>query len=209
LANDLFSDDRDDPGLRETERIILQAAAMHYAPIGRTRLAETVRKLGVRAPGGKTVFSPELRPFIERLLQEGALEDTGQGVRCPRERVEPLLDEAMADGRLPALAAAVRASINVPRDWYGRLSYRLYDELVRDLRIALIESNGDQAQELLGLAFSGYLTAAERHPLLQVDSRGHRAPWIAQLSPALYQSVLLTLATSALVRMEVPEGLRE
>jgi hypothetical protein len=210
LADDLFSDDRDDPARREIERIILQAAAVHYVPIGRTRLAETVRRLGLHALGGKAATYPVLKPIIEDLLQDGALEDNpGQGVRCPRERVEPLLDEAMADGRLPALAAAVRASINVPRDWYGRLSYRLYDELVRDLRIALIEGDGDQAQELLGLAFSDYLTAAQRHPLLQVDSRGHRAPWIAQLSPELSQGVLLTLATSALVRMEVPEGLRD
>ncbi|AGA34467.1 SNF2-related protein [Thioalkalivibrio nitratireducens DSM 14787] len=209
MENPLFGNDTDAPALRELERIILQAAAMHYSPVGRMRLADTLRTLGVRTPGGRAAHYPEIKPLILQLLQEGKLEDTGKGLQCPRDQVEALLDQATEDDRLPALAAAVRSNASVSYDWYGQPIYRQYDELIRDLRIALILGNDDLVQDFLAQAFASHMESTVRHPLLQVDSRGHRAPWIQRLPPALHQTILLTLTASALMRMEPIDALQE
>ena len=210
MENNLFGNDAGAPTLREFERIILQAAAVHYMPVGRVRLADIVRKMGVRTPGDRAAHDPEVKSLIRQMLEEGKLEDTAKGPQCPRDKVEPLLDQAMEEDRLPALAAAVRSCTNARRhDWYGRPFYQHYDELIRDLRISLILGNDDLAQELLAQASANHVESTICHPFLQVDSRGHRAFWIKQLSPALHQSMLLTLAADAVIRMEPLNGLQE
>ncbi len=75
--------DFDPSELPPLERTILQASALHYGRVGRSKLMETVRRLGARMPDGKATHHKAFKPVLENLLQQGWIEDTGNGLRCP------------------------------------------------------------------------------------------------------------------------------
>jgi len=55
------------------ERTILQASALHYARVGRSKLMDTVRSTGARLPDGKAIAHQDLKPILEKLLDQGLL----------------------------------------------------------------------------------------------------------------------------------------
>ena len=205
MAQDLFNHEPDAAIIRELEQKVLEAVAMHSVPVGLGVLGNTLRAMRVCTLDNQLISDPVIKNVVNELVHEGKLLGRSRGsfqeFVCPREQLEPLLDQAMAAGRLIALAKAVSLCTPGPRGFSDGPSYQTYDELIRDLRIALIQKDFILMGRLARAAFGDYFASVRQHPLLDVDSRGHRAWWMERISPRLPQRVLLSLARSAVLNI--------
>ena len=169
------------PDQPDLHHVIMQCAALHYAPIGRIILTDTAQRAGARIPDSKT-----MKRVYDDLIEQGLLEITKRGLRCVSRVLNSYTDDALAAGYLEVLSQVIQ-SLKRSRRGLGHPEYYLsYDELIRDLRIALFRADVEDCNELLGMAYRQFPDQTHaQHPLISVDSRIPNAPWFDELPAGL------------------------
>ena len=167
------------------EHAILALLAVAGEPMGRQRILEHMRALGVQLPIAQ--WADELA----RLQGLGLLVDAHErGTTIAPALAWPVLDMALDSGLFERVAEAYGQVSGVRRDWQGNIMLRSYRQGLTMLRIALL---GGQEHDVVAPILDACLRCHEAtylHPLIDVCARPFTPALIERIHPRLRESVL-------------------
>ncbi|WP_313168164.1 DEAD/DEAH box helicase [Massilia oculi] len=186
------------------ERALLVVLAIAGEPMGRQRILEHMRALGVALPIAQWVDE------LARLRERKLVVDMGErGTGIAPELSWPVLDAALDDGLFDGVAAAYAQVSTVRRDWQGTLMLRSYRQGLALLRIALLTGREyDVVSPLLDACLrcheSSYL-----HPLVDVCARPFAPSMMERIHPRMREGILHILIMHARSEPALAPGVRE
>ena len=186
------------------ERALLVVLAIAGEPMGRQRILEHMRALGVALPIAQWVDE------LARLRELGLVVDMGErGTGIAPELSWPVLDAALDDGLFDGVAAAYAQVSTVRRDWQGNLMLRSYRQGLALLRIALL--TGQQHDVVFPLldACQRCHEASYLHPLVDVCARPFAPALMERIHPRLREGILHILIMHARSEPALAPGVRE
>lgn len=167
------------------EHAILALLAIAGEPMGRQRILEHMRALGVQLPAAQ--WADELA----RLKDAGLLlEANERGQSIAPGIVWTVLDLALESGLFGRVAEAYGQVSSVRRDWQGNLMLRSYRQGLALLRIALLGGEGHETVFPLLDACQRCHEASYLHPLIEVCARPFAPALIERIHPRLREGVL-------------------
>lgn len=186
------------------ERALLVVLAIAGEPMGRQRILEHMRALGVALPIAQ--WADELA----RLRERGLVADMGErGTGIAPELAWPVLDAALDDGLFDGVAAAYAQVSTVRRDWQGNLMLRSYRQGLALLRIALLTGQEYDVVSPLLDACQRCHEASYLHPLVDVCARPFAAALMERVHPRLRESIVHILVMHARSEPQLAPAVRE
>ncbi len=165
---------------------ILRVLSVLCEPVGQQTLQKVLDALGWRDSRGLPLAQRMDRALRERLLAQGLIEQTRNGLTCHPDLLEPLARETVADGTFAAIAAAAERVVpTAPRSSWEQPSE---ERRQRRLRLALYGGQEAKVLELLGLdptASASQVSFRTVELLARVCTRSPDPDWIARLGPRL------------------------
>jgi len=185
------------------EHAILVLLAIAGEPMGRQRILEHMRALGVALPAAQ--WADELA----RLRDAGLVIDANErGTALAPMAVWPVLYLALDSGLFDNVAAAYGQVSPLRRDWQGNLMLRSYRQGLALLRIALFSGEGEDVVAPLLDACLRCHEANYLHPLVDVCARPFVADLIERIHPRLREKVLQVLVLHLLNEPEMAPPVR-
>lgn len=188
----------------QEERALLLVLAIAGEPMGRQRILEHMRALGVALPVAQ--WADELARLRERRL----VVDMGErGTAIAPELAWPVLDAALDDGLFDRVATAYGQVSTVRRDWQGNLMLRSYRQGLALLRIALLGAQDHEAVLPLLEACLRCHEASYLHPLVEVCARPFTPQLMARIHPRLREGIVHILVMHARSEPALAPAVRE
>lgn len=174
------------------ERVLLAVLATAGEPMGRQRILEHMRALGMALPIAQWVDE------LARLRELGLVVDLGErGTAVAPELAWPVLDAALDDGLFDTVARGYGQVSTVRRDWQGTLMLRSYRQGLALLRIALLSGEGpDVVTPLLDACLRCH-EASYLHPLVDVCARPFAPGLMERIHRRLREGILTILILHA------------
>ncbi|MDY0963123.1 DEAD/DEAH box helicase [Massilia sp. CFBP9026] len=186
------------------ERALLVVLAIAGEPMGRQRILEHMRALGVALPLAQ--WADELA----RLRERGLVVDMSErGVGIAPDLAWPVLDAALDDGLFDNVAGAYAQVSTVRRDWQGNLMLRTYRQGLALLRIALLTGQEHDVVFPLLDACQRCHEASYLHPLVDVCARPFAPSLMERIHPRLREGILHILVMHARSEPALAPGVRE
>ncbi|WP_123068034.1 DEAD/DEAH box helicase [Massilia aurea] len=186
------------------ERALLVVLAIAGEPMGRQRILEHMRALGVALPLAQ--WADELA----RLRERGLVVDMSErGVGIAPDLAWPVLDAALDDGLFDNVAGAYSQVSTVRRDWQGNLMLRTYRQGLALLRIALLTGQEHDVVFPLLDACQRCHEASYLHPLVDVCARPFAPSLMERIHPRLREGILHILVMHARSEPALAPGVRE
>jgi len=175
------------------EHAILALLAIAGEPMGRQRILEHLRALGVQLPAAQ--WADELA----RLKDAGLLLDANErGLGLAPGLGWTVLDLALDSGLFERVAEAYGQVSSVRRDWQGNLMLRSYRQGLALLRIALLSGQDQDSVLPLLEACQRCHEASYLHPLIEICARPFAPELIERIHPRLREGVLHILVMHTL-----------
>lgn len=126
------------PRLEETAQRLLKIAALAWEPLPQTRLMELFNAAKFRGRA-KNLYPAEIKPLLEKLVNEGFLAMVYQQYECPRAFADALCNRYFpADPDFAEVIAPIRRAFPSNMYWYSTAtSHRLF----RDMRMGRYTGN--------------------------------------------------------------------
>ncbi len=186
------------------ERALLVVLAIAGEPMGRQRILEHMRALGVALPIAQWVDE------LARLRERGLVLDMGErGTGIAPELAWPVLDAALDDGLFDSVAGAYAQVSTVRRDWQGTLMLRSYRQGLALLRIALLTGQEHDVVFPLLDACQRCHESSYLHPLVDVCARPFAPSLMERIHPRLREGILHILVMHARSEPALAPGVRE
>ncbi|MDY0975958.1 DEAD/DEAH box helicase [Massilia sp. CFBP9012] len=186
------------------ERALLVVLAIAGEPMGRQRILEHMRALGVALPLAQ--WADELA----RLRERGLVVDMSErGVAIAPDLAWPVLDAALDDGLFDNVAGAYAQVSTVRRDWQGTLMLRTYRQGLALLRIALLTGQEHDVVFPLLDACQRCHESSYLHPLVDVCARPFAPALMERIHPRLREGILHILVMHARSEPALAPGVRE
>jgi superfamily II DNA or RNA helicase len=121
------------------EQKIVQLFSVIYEPVSRAAFAICWNQIEVENKNSKHFTNPTLKPYIDRLLDTGALvQERGQGPQCHPLLTEIATRDAMQVGQFETLAKVVQERLPVSTRWQDGPPYFSNErQLLRQVRIGI------------------------------------------------------------------------
>ena len=186
------------------ERALLVVLAIAGEPMGRQRILEHMRALGVALPIAQWVDE------LARLREQGLVLDMGErGTGIAPELAWPVLDAALDDGLFAIVANAYGLVSTVRRDWQGNLMLRSYRQGLALLRIALLTGEDHEIVSPLLDACLRCHEASYLHPLVDACARPFAAALMERIHPRLREGILHILVMHARSEPQLAPAVRD
>ena len=180
------------------ERTIVELLAIHGEPLGKTRILECLRHMGVRDARGRGFTNVIVGETLARLRElELVTAPEGSGFVCAPHIGQQVLLDALDNGSFDALCMAIEEVDPARRSYGGYLYMRTYAQGVARLRMAMLR--GLSPQELLPWleACDQFSTAVESHPYVEAVGRPFDAALFAHLHPQVQEQAMIYLLLHA------------
>ena len=180
------------------ERTVVALLAVHGEALGKTRILEYLRHMGVRDARGRGFTNVTLGETLGRLRELGlATAPEGSGFICAPHIAEQALREALDNGSFDALCMAIEEIDPARRTYGGHLYMRTYPQAVARLRMAMLR--GLSPQELLPWLEACYQfeVSSESHPYADAIGRPFDASLFAHLHPQVQEQAMIALLQHA------------
>src|SRR5690349_20497624 len=117
------------------QKALVILLALLGEPVGKTRLVEYLRTLGIRDDIGRAYTAVSLTETMGRLRRRGWVADAEQGTGsvCPADVVVPALRMALDEGSFEPICAAIESGDR--RSYDGHVYLRNYRQGLARLRI--------------------------------------------------------------------------
>ncbi len=145
----------------DLRRLVL-LTAVYGEGIYLTTLRMLVKELGWKDGAGRVFYSRIDSALRDRLLGLGVWLDDQGGMRCHPDLMEPLIEEARAEGLLAPIIATVCRLVPYRTGAYGIVDQESQRRLLRDIRFAMLEDDPGQLFRLLGLDQPEYVHASPK-----------------------------------------------
>ena len=192
------------------EKNIVSLLALHGEPLGKTRLLEYMRRLGIKDPNGKPYAAAPLAETLARMRRKSLLvEEQGSGFICPRELQMTAIRSTLDDGTFEPLCAAIDAGSPVSTSYDGYLYLRTYRQGIARLRMALLRGQTPEQVYPWLAACSRFLDFDKRHPYVEVCGQPFTPDLFERLHPLMQQDVMAYLLAHTLDEPQTAPPLRE
>ncbi|WP_151632521.1 DEAD/DEAH box helicase [Noviherbaspirillum aerium] len=123
-----------------SERTLVSLLALHGEPLGKVRLLECLRMLGMLDDEGQPYTADTLAAMIEAMKRKSLLQDApGNGYVCRDALLPAALHAALGSSSFGALCRAVESATPVGRTYDGYVFLRSYRQALARLRMALLQ----------------------------------------------------------------------
>ncbi len=192
-------------GLPPLEQTIVQLFSVIYEPTSRDAFMDCLNRSGGRNKGNKPFIQQTLKPYIDRLLENGLLiQERGQGPQCHPLMAEIATREAVASGRFETFVKVVEERLPVTiRYKNGPRFFSNERQLMREVRIGLYRHDiGFMNKQLDDYIRHGY----RRTPVYgdqiyeQVCNNPFDPDWFRTLPQDLYESALSSLLINSALK---------
>lgn len=186
------------------EQAMLTVLAVAGEPMGRQRILEHMRAMGLALPAAQWVDE------LAHLRELGMVVDQGErGTGIAPELAWPVLDVALDDGLFPMVANAYGTVSTVRHDWQGKLILRSYRQGLALLRIALLSGQEpDIVTPLLDACLHCH-EASYLHPLVDICARPFEPGLMERIHPRLREGILHILIMHARSEPALAPAVRE
>jgi hypothetical protein len=182
----------------QSDRTILELLAIHGESLGKTRLLEFLRHMGMRDEQGRVYTGVSVGDALARLRERGLVTaPEGSGFICAQHLEQQILRSALESGSVDALCMAIEEVDPVRRPYGGYLSMRTYRQAVARLRMAMLR--GLSPDELLPWfeACHQFAASLDSHPYMEAFGRPFDADLFAYLHPQVQELVMIYLLLHA------------
>ncbi|RJG04649.1 DEAD/DEAH box helicase [Noviherbaspirillum cavernae] len=192
------------------EKILVTLLALHGEALGKTRLLECLRRLGVRDGSGKIHAAGSLAETMAQLRRKGFISDEhGSGFVCAAELNMPALREALDEDSFERLCAAVEACCPLGMSYSGFPYLRSYRQGLARLRMALLRGQPPEEVHPWLAACMQFRDYGQVHPFVELCGRPFEPDLFARLHPLLQENVMAHLLSHALAEPETAPPLRD
>jgi superfamily II DNA or RNA helicase len=184
----------------EQETAVMEALAVMYSPITRSRIAATLNAIGVLNDNGQTFAGEDIKPIIGVLKRKGLLVWDGTKAACCGALVELLTRRMVEEGRFETMARAVE-DIDRIRMHTATWGVGRHGDSLLAFRIALYRNDAERAFQILDAMKARYLDSALR-PYHQICCNPFDAKWFDGLDPILQAEAMGEILTEMSDRLE-------
>ncbi|MDB5771959.1 MAG: helicase conserved C-terminal domain protein [Burkholderia sp.] len=189
--------------LSPDERALIQLLALYGYPVGKNRLLDNLRRLGMHQVNGET-----LGATIARLHRSDVVTEVRGGIFvCAEGMVRPAILAALHDGSFAPLCAAVE-SPGEKGGVYGGSYMGSKGQALARLRMVMLGGHPPEQvypwiEECIGFSFGGV------HPFVALFGRPFEPDLLAYVHPQLQEDVMVALLQHATVEPETAPALRD
>ncbi|HJV53549.1 MAG TPA: SNF2-related protein [Noviherbaspirillum sp.] len=191
------------------ERTVVELLAVSGEALGKTRILECLRQMGVRDARGRGLTGVTVGELLASLRERGLVEaPEGSGFVCAPHLAPQALREALDGGRFDALCMAIEEVDPTRRHYGGYLYMRTYGQAVARLRLAMLR--GLAPQELLPWleACHQFSASAESHPYAEAVGRAFDPDLFAHLHPQVQEQAMRFLLLHAVDMPDAAPAIR-
>ncbi|MCI5150868.1 MAG: ATP-dependent helicase, partial [Candidatus Electrothrix sp. MAN1_4] len=168
------------------EQFLLQFISIIYEPVATTFIGNSLAETDFPLPEVHRLTSHELEATIERLRDQGFLNELNQ---CPPDLAEQLTRQAVTEGRFADLAALIEKKAPVSY-LYGQCA-TCCQRALRQFRIGLYANDFDKVDEAVSfLKKHGQKHIGAEPPAVRIVARNFDPVWFGNL-PGFQQFFLL------------------
>ncbi len=178
--------------LNDLELRVVELLSVIYEFTTRTTLNNCLRELGIRDEAGRAFTLKSLGRLVQEFEQQGVVEIQENKLRAHPEIREQATRYAVTQGRFRACAAAVLVQCCARSGWQTGRFFENYDQILRDIRIALYSNDEPGVFRLLEQAHRTFPEQfVAQHPLSLVCFQSFDPQWFEALSDSLAFSALM------------------
>jgi SNF2 family DNA or RNA helicase len=192
--------------LPSLEQTMVQLFAVIYEPVSRTLFVSCINHLNEKDRGGKHFTSPNIKPYIDRLIEIGVLvQSSGTGPQCNPLLAEVATRDAVQAKRFERLVQAVQKGFPVPRRWKdGPVSFGNDRQLIREIRIGVYRQDLKFIQKQLDDYYQ-YSYQRDKISLDDIYQQIFNNPfdpdWFRTLPVELYEGGLLSILNYSMLEL--------
>ncbi|MFC7515271.1 SNF2-related protein [Herbaspirillum sp. GCM10030257] len=178
------------------ETTVLALLALHGEPLGRLRLLECLRMLGITDSDGNPYLAASVADLLADLHDKGLVNEApANAVTCVEAIVRPVILQALESSgpAFGALCRAVEAATPVGRTYDGYLFLRTYKQALARLRMALLQAQGPDKIALWMDTCARFPEFRQRHPYVELLGQPFDAALLKHLHPALQEEAMVAL----------------
>jgi superfamily II DNA or RNA helicase len=180
------------------ERTILELLAVNSEPLGKTRILECLRHMGLRDAQGRGFTNVTVGESLAHLRElELVTTPEGSGFICTPHIALQALRDALDSGSFDALCMAIEEIDPARRHYGGYLYMRTYPQAVARLRVAMLRGLSPQEMQPWLEACYQFAAAAESHPYVEAIGRPFDAGLFSYLHPQVQSQAMGVLLLQA------------
>ena len=177
-----------------SERTIVELLAIHGEPLGKTRILEYLRHMGVRDARGRGFTNVTVGEMLARLRElELVTTPEGSGFVCAPHIGQQALREALDNGSFDALCMAIEEVDPARRPYGGYFYMRTYPQAVTRLRIAMLRGLSPQELQPWLEACFQFEASLESHPYAEAVGSPFDVALFAHLHSQVQEQAMVFL----------------
>lgn len=192
------------------EKAIVALLVISDEPLGKTKLLEYLRKLGIRDSHGKVYAAGPLGESMSALRNKGCVADVqGSGFVCADALRMPAIRASLDDGSFERLCSAIESGGHIHTAYDGSIYLRTYRQGLARLRLALLRGQPLEKIYPWLAACMMFRDFGKEHPYVTILGRPFEPALMDRLHPDVQAEVMEQLLQHAMTEAETAAPLRE